>query len=96
MSVPCQFAAGVYRTVPAAASTMVTVPCAPWVTAVIVGVAPSKLSLPRTLLTTLPSSFTETLSAAMSGTALTLSVMTCVAVWPSSSVTVTVKLSAPL
>ncbi len=73
---------------------MATLPWPAAPTALTVGV-PSKLSLPRTLMVTGLSSVVLTLSLVMSTTALTVRLMTWVVALPSSSVTVTVKLSAP-
>ncbi len=81
--------------VPAAASTIVTVPLAPWVTAVMVALF-SKLSLVRTFVVTAVSSLVVCVSFAISTTAFTVRLITCVSVLPASSVSVTVKLSAPL
>ncbi|QJW83481.1 hypothetical protein HK414_02910 [Ramlibacter terrae] len=92
---PWKLAAGVYSTVPAAASTIVTVPWAPLVTEVMVGV-PAKSSSPSTSLVTDPSSATVTALSSTSATGVTVRPITRVDVLPSSSVTVTVKLSGPL
>ncbi|QJW83488.1 hypothetical protein HK414_02945 [Ramlibacter terrae] len=62
----------------------------------IVGVIPSKLSLPRTAVMTAVSSVVLATSSAMSTTVPTLTVITCVEVAPVLSVTRTVKLSGPL
>ena len=78
-----------------------TLPFAPWVTDVRTGV-PSKLSAlaPLVPVSTLAvmavSSFVVRLSSTMSATAVTPMLISCVAVWPSSSVIVTVKVSLPL
>ena len=53
---------------PALASTIATLPLAPWVTVVMVRVGFSKLSLASTLVMTLPSSVTVSLSSWMSAT----------------------------
>ena len=75
---------------------MVTVPLLPCVTAVTALPAPSKLSFASTPVVTLPSSATVAVSAAMSATPVTVRLITWVAVLPSLSVSVTVKLSTPL
>ena len=72
-----------------------TVPFVAALMAVMTGV-PSKLSLASRLVVTLPSSATVSMSATMSSTGSTVTLRTWVAVLPSSSVTVTVKLSLPL
>ena len=95
MSVPWKLALAVYFTVPSTASTMVTLPFAPLVTAVITRAAFSKVSLPNTPVVTLPSSARVAVSAAVSATAVTVRLITCVVVLPASSATVTVKLSLP-
>ena len=73
-----------------------TVPCVPLVTAVMVRPAFSKVSLVSRFAVSLPSSATVCVSAAMSTTALTVSLITCAWTLPSPSCTLTVKVSAPL
>ncbi|QJW83476.1 hypothetical protein HK414_02880 [Ramlibacter terrae] len=93
---PLKFAFGVYRTVPSSASMIVTVPFVPFVTATMVAPAFSKLSLASRLRVTLVSSSVLIALGAMSATAATVRLMTCVETLPALSVTRTVKVSAPL
>ena len=75
---------------------MLTLPCAPWVTAVTLTLAPSKWSLPSTAMSTGWPLVVLALSSKASCSGVTVMLTTCVLVLPSASVTVTVKLSAPL
>ena len=74
---------------------MVTVPLLAPPAEVTVRPAFSKVSLASTLVVTLPSSATVTALLAASTTGVTFTVITRVALWPSLSVTRTVKVSLP-